>query len=128
MWQFFSVELWDTTRVGGGRPLVECFDVYGALTRWIPGSDPVVLWAVLAATVAAAGLAIAGFWVESQPTFAAVVVGITVRSCRRLHGSTTGLVHTRCVRRDSAGDPCVPIQRPTSLASAYQSRGSDGCC
>lgn len=76
VWQFFSVELWDTTRVGAADRLSNV-SMYGALTRWIPGSDPVVLWAVLAATVAAAGLAIAGFWWNHSRLVAAVVVGIT---------------------------------------------------
>ena len=59
-----------------GRPLVECFDVWRAhaLDPRLRSGCPV---AVLAATVAAAGLAIAGFWWNHSRLVAAVVVGIT---------------------------------------------------
>lgn len=76
VWQFFSVELWDTTRVGAADRLSNV-SLYGALTRWFPNSDPIVLWAVLAAIVAVAGLVIAGYWWNHSRLVSAVVVGIT---------------------------------------------------
>lgn len=76
VWQFWTSELLDTTRVGELTRLSNV-SALGMLSRWTPESTAKILWLLAASAIGVAGLVIAAKWWNHSQLVAAAVVGVT---------------------------------------------------